>query len=99
LLVMRRFGIAGVIVLVIGYFLLSSLGGLGGGGGLVPGSQQSAPAGQSRLDPTPKRFLLPGLASTQDTWSQLLGGRYQPTTLVAYSEAYQSGCGAAQSAM
>ena len=39
------------------------------------------------------------LASTEDTWSKLLGGKYQPTTLVAYSSAYQSGCGAAQSAM
>src|SRR5205085_2798663 len=32
-LIASRFGIGGVIVLVIGYFLLSSLGGLGGGGG------------------------------------------------------------------
>ena len=31
-LVASRFGIGGVIVVVIGYFLLSSLGGLGGGG-------------------------------------------------------------------
>ena len=29
-LVASRFGIGGVVVLVIGYFLLSSLGGLGG---------------------------------------------------------------------
>jgi predicted metalloprotease len=100
-LVMSRFGIGGVVVLVIGYFLLSSLGGLGGGGGggLMPGSQRSAPAGQSTLDPTTKRFMLQVLASTEDTWGKLLGGRYEPTTLVAYSEAYQSGCGAAQSAM
>ena len=34
-LVASRFGIGGVIVLVIGYFLLSSLGGLGGGTGGV----------------------------------------------------------------
>jgi predicted metalloprotease len=100
-LVMSRFGIGGVVVLVIGYFLLSSLGGLGGGGGggLMPGSQRSAPAGQSTLDPTTRRFMLQVLASTEDTWGKLLGGRYEPTTLVAYSEAYQSGCGAAQSAM
>ena len=99
-LVMSRFGIGGVIVLVIGYFLLSSLGGLGGGGGgLMPGSQQSAPAGQSTLDPATRRFMLQVLASTEDTWGRLLGGRYQPTTLVAYSQAYRSGCGAAESAM
>ena len=100
-LIASRFGIGGVIVLVIGYFLLSSLGGLGGGGGggLVPSTQQSAPAGQSTLDPNTRHFMLQVLASTEDTWNKLLGGRYQPTTLVAYSRAYQSGCGAAQSAM
>jgi predicted metalloprotease len=100
-LIASRFGIGGVIVLVIGYFLLSSLGGLGGGGGggLMPTSQQSAPAGQSRLDPNTRHFMLQVLASTEDTWNKLLGGRYTPTTLVAYSQGYQSGCGAAQSAM
>jgi len=99
-LVASRFGIGGVIVLVIGYFLLSSLGGLGsgGGGGQMPATQQSAPAGQSRLDPTIKHFMLQVLASTEDVWTKLLG-RYPPTQLVAYSESYQSGCGAAQSAM
>jgi predicted metalloprotease len=100
-LVASRFGIGGVIVLVIGYFLLTSLGGLGGGGGggLVPQTRQAAPAGQSTLDPTTRRFLLQVLGSTEDTWNRLLNGRYQPTTLVAYSEADQSGCGMAQSAM
>jgi predicted metalloprotease len=100
-LIASRFGIGGVVVLVIGYFLLSSLGGLGGGGGgsLAPSSQQSAPAGQTRLDPSTRHFMLQVLASTEDVWSKLLGGRYTPTTLVAYSQGYQSGCGAAQSAM
>jgi uncharacterized protein len=101
-LVMSRFGLGGVVVLVIGYFVLSSLGVLGGGGGtgsLVPRSQVAAPAGQSNLDPTIKRFTLQVLGSTEDTWSKLLGGRYQPTTLHFYSESDQSGCGAAQSAM
>ncbi|MEO8454503.1 MAG: neutral zinc metallopeptidase [Sphingomicrobium sp.] len=100
-LIASRFGIGGVIVLVIGYFLLSSLGGLGGGGGgsLAPASKQIAPAGQSTLDPNTRRFMLQVLASTEDTWGKLLGGRYTPTTLVAYSQGYQSGCGAAQSAM
>jgi predicted metalloprotease len=103
-LIASRFGIGGVIVLVIGYFILSSLGGLGGlggggGGSLVPSSQQSAPAGQSRLDPNTRHFMLQVLASTEDVWNKLLGGRYTPSVLVAYSEAYQSGCGAAQSAM
>jgi len=99
-MIASRFGIGGVIVLIVGYFLLSSLGGLGGGGGgQAPTSQRSAPAGQSTLDPNTRHFMLQVLASTEDTWSKLLGGRYTPTKLVAYSSAYQSGCGAAQSAM
>jgi hypothetical protein len=99
-LIASRFGIGGVVVLVIGYFLLSSLGGLGGGGGsLAPTSQVGQPAGRTTLDPATKRFTLQVLASTEDTWGKLLGGRYQPTTLHFYSESDQSGCGAAQSAM
>ncbi|HEY6048989.1 MAG TPA: neutral zinc metallopeptidase [Sphingomicrobium sp.] len=105
-LVMSRFGLGGVVVLVLGYFLLSSLGGLGGlggGGGVAPSSQQvGAPAGKSTLDPNTKHFTLQVLASTEDTWSKLLqpaGVQYTPTKLVFYSESDQSGCGAAQSAM
>lgn len=98
-LIASRFGIGGVIVLVLGYFLLSSLGVLGGGGGSVgPGSQVNAPAGQSTLDPNIKHFTLQVLGSTEDVWSRLVKG-YQPTNLVFYSEADQSGCGFAQSAM
>jgi predicted metalloprotease len=102
-LIASRFGLGGVLVLLVGYFLLSSLGGLGGGGGPVAtSSQQGSPAGQSKLDPNTRHFMLQVLADTEDTWTRLLqpkGIRYTPTTLVAYSEAYQSGCGAAQSAM
>ena len=105
-LVASRFGIGGVVVVLLGYFLLSSLGvlggGGGGGGGLLPSSQQSASAGKSTLDPNTEHFMRQVLADTEDTWARLLepkGIRYTPTTLVAYSAAYQSGCGAAQSAM
>jgi predicted metalloprotease len=103
-LIASRFGIGGVIILVIGYFILSSIGGLnsGGGGSYTSGQQVGAPAGQSTLDPTIKHFSLQVLASTEDVWGTLLknkGIQYTPTTLVFYSRAYQSGCGAAQSAM
>ena len=102
-LVMSRFGLGGVVILLVGYFILSSLGGLGGGSGIAPSTQQiGAPAGRSNLDPATKRFTLQVLASTEDTWTKLLQRRgiaYAPTTLVFYSESDQSGCGAAQSAM
>src|SRR5437763_8934471 len=105
-LIASRFGIGGVVVLLVGYFLLSSLGGLGGlggSGGVAPSSQQvSTPTGGGNLDPATKHFTLQVLASTEDTWTKLLqpkGIRYTPTNLHFYSEADQSGCGAAQSAM
>ena len=100
-LIASRFGLGGVVVLVIGYFLLSSLGSLGGGG--LPSSQVAGPrASQSTLDPTAKHFTLQVLRSTEDTWTKLLqpqGIQYTPTNLHFYSESDQSGCGAAQSAM
>ena len=102
-LVMSRFGIGGVVVLLIGYFILSSLGGLDfGSTGRQSGSRQVTQAGQSALDPQMRRFTLQVLGSTEDVWTKLLanrGVRYTPTTLVFYSEADQSGCGLAQSAM
>src|SRR3982751_1372122 len=103
-LVASRFGLGGVVVLVIGYFLLSSLGGLGGGSGTgVPSQAQvSSTQGQGSVDPNTRHFTLQVLASTEDTWSKLLqakGTQYTPTKLHFYSEGDQSGCGAAQSAM
>jgi uncharacterized protein len=102
-LIASRFGIGGVLVLVVGYFLLSSFGGLGGGtGGLVPTQQVGAPSGQGNLEPATKHFTLQVLHSTEVTWSKLLqakGIRYTPTNLHFYSGGDQSGCGAAQSAM
>src|SRR5690349_5342485 len=73
-LIASRFGIGGVVVLLIGYFLLSSLGGLGGGGGgIAPSSQQvGSTSGKTTLDPNVKHFTLQVLASTEDTWAQLL---------------------------
>src|SRR5437764_14915823 len=72
-LIASRFGIGGVIVLVIGYFLLSSLGGLGSGGtGYAPTQQVGAPAGPSNLDPATKHFTLQVLRSTEDTRTKLL---------------------------
>ena len=100
-LIASRFGIGGVIVLVIGYFLLSSLGGLGGGSsGPAPSSQVAqSSSGGAVVDPNIQHFTLQVLHSTEVTWNRLLGGRYTPTTLHFYSESDQSGCGAAQSAM
>src|SRR3954468_25067821 len=101
-IVASRFGIVGVVILLLGYCALTQLG---GGGGLLPSgtsTSTTAPAGQSTLDPQTKHFMLEVLGSTERVWGDLFqkaGQRYTPTTLVAYSNGYQSGCGAAQSAM
>jgi predicted metalloprotease len=98
--VLSRFGIVGVLILLLGYCALTSLG----GGGLLTGGGPSttAPAGKSTLDPQMKDFLTRVLGSTEETWTEVFAksrAQYQPTTLVAYSDYNQSGCGAAQAAM
>ncbi len=42
---------------------------------------------RARSIPNTAHFMLQVLASTEDVWGKLLGGRYTPTKLVAYSRA------------
>jgi predicted metalloprotease len=84
-----------VLVLMLGYCAVSSLGGLGGGG-------ESGQAAASKLDPNVRQFLVRTLGSTEEVWGELFqrsGQRYSPTTLVAYSGGTQSACGIGQAAM
>lgn len=103
-LVMSRFGLGGVLILIVGYFILSSLGAFsGGGGGIVPGSgtQRSAPSGQSTLTPDMQQFLVRTLGSTEQTWDEIFaksGAKYQPASMVAYSGGTQTACGFGQTA-
>ncbi len=103
-LVMSRFGLGGVVVLVIGYFILSSLGGLGSGGsGLLPGSgaQQGTPTGQSTLTAESRRILVGTLESTDAVWGKIFtasGARYTEPRMVAYTGGTQTGCGVGQAA-
>jgi uncharacterized protein len=100
-LVASRFGIVGVLVLLLGYCVLTQMG---GGGGLIPtgGPTTSAPSGQSTLDPNVRDVMTRVLGSTERRWSEIFqrnGMTYQPVTMVAYTNYDQSGCGAAQAAM
>jgi len=99
-LVASRFGLIGVLVLLLGYCALTQLG---GGGGLLPsGPSTTAPSGQSTLDPNMRDVMTRVLGSTERRWAEIFqrnGLTYQPTTMVAYTSGTQSGCGAAQSAM
>lgn len=97
-MVASRFGIVGVLVLLLGYCALTQLG---GGGGILGGGS-SAPTGQSTLEPQTGAFMSKVLASTEQVWGkefEKAGARYTPTQLVAYSNYDQTGCGAAQAAM
>ena len=99
-LVASRFGIGGVLILLLGYCALTTLG---GGGGGTPALQTGAPgAQQSTLDPATQDLVLRVLGSTERRWTDLFaaqGQQYQPTTLVFYSRTDRSGCGVAQAAM
>jgi len=106
-LVMSRFGIVGVLVLLLGYCALTTLG---GGGGLgIPGTTvgtgtpaPGTPNAQSNLDPQTRDLMTRVLGSTERRWTEIFarsGARYTPTTMVAYSNSGTSGCGMAQSAM
>ena len=95
-LVGSRFGIVGVLVLMLAYCAVSSLGGLGGGGG------ESGQSAASKLDANTQDFLVRSLGSTEEVWGELFkksGATYQPTTMVAYSGGTQSACGVGQAAM
>jgi uncharacterized protein len=99
-LVMSRFGIVGVLILLVGYCALTQLG---GGGGLLTGGgpTTTAPSGRSTLDPNMTDFLTRGLGSTEETWSEIFaksGQRYTPTRMVAYSGGTQTACGFGQAA-
>ena len=98
--VMSRFGIVGVLVLLVGYCALTQLG---GGGNLAPGGPTTtAPTGQSRLDPNMRDFLTRTLGSTEETWGEIFaknGRKYVPTRMVAYSGGTQTACGLGQAAM
>ena len=95
-LVGSRFGIVGVLVLMLAYCAVSSLGGLGGGGG------ESGQSAASKLDANTQDFLVRALGSTEEVWGELFqrsGQTYQPTTMVAYSGGTQTACGIGQAAM
>ena len=102
-MVMSRFGIVGVLILLVGYCALTQMTG-GGGGGLIPTTTAppNTPAGQSTLTAEDRRILVGSLESTDQVWSQIFqrsGSRYTEPTLVAYTRGTQTACGAGQAAM
>ncbi|TMJ20138.1 MAG: zinc metalloprotease [Alphaproteobacteria bacterium] len=105
-LVASRFGIGGVIVLVIVMALFGGLGSLTGGGqqAVSPNGQGQAgqPASSVCASDSTTHFACQVLGSTEQRWGELFsaaGQRYEAPRMVVYTGGGRSGCGAAQSAM
>ncbi|WP_106640816.1 KPN_02809 family neutral zinc metallopeptidase [Allosphingosinicella vermicomposti] len=101
-LVASRFGIGGIIVLVIGAMLFG-MNPFGGGG---TGTQRVASGGNNAAQACAvdqeSRFSCQVLANTEDTWAGIFrerGQTYRPAQFNFYGGTGQSGCGIAQSAM
>lgn len=105
-LVGSRFGIVGILVVVVGAMLLGFNPFGGGGSGVMAPTQQGAGGSRTAaeacaVDPA-SRFSCQVLASTEDSWAAIFGEsgeRYTPAGLVFYGGRGQSGCGAAEAAM
>lgn len=87
-----------IIVLIIGLLLgadpLALLQMLTGGGAPVP--RQSTPTTAPPPNDEAADFIAVVLGDTEDVWKQIFanaGERYQPPTLVLFSDAVQSACG------
>jgi hypothetical protein len=66
-----------------------------------PASDTAGTSGQVQSTPAEERmvdFVGAVAKDTQDVWSEVLGSRYQRTSLVLFRDAIESGCGFAQSA-
>lgn len=98
--VLSRFGIGGLVVLLVAYFLFTSIG--GGGGILTGGNPRQTASGQSTLDPNTRDVVLRVLGSTERRWTDIFaenGARYVPARLVFYRGGTQTACGVGQAAM
>lgn len=104
-LVASRFGIGGIVVLLIGMAIFGGFSGMFGGGAGVVGAGGGG-TGKSVEEVCRSNDVYKStcnaFGSTERVWTQLFqanGQRYQPPKLVFYQGGTTSGCGSAQSAM
>ncbi|MBD5557211.1 MAG: hypothetical protein HDQ92_01190 [Desulfovibrio sp.] len=91
-----------LVVLVAGYYGYDLTPLLGGMGGDVAQVSSPRPAGTGSGDDELARFASVTLKSTEDTWDKIFrasGKRYDPPTLVLFSDSTDTACGYGQSAM
>jgi uncharacterized protein len=94
-----RIGGGAAVLLAIAYFLMGGdpstiLSALSGGGG--PVTEPSATGSMGTPTDEGGEFVAAVLGDTEDTWTPLfsaMGRRYQPPTLVLFTDAVQSACG------
>ena len=109
-IVASRFGIGGIVVLIIGALIFGAnpMALMGGGQGTLPGVGNGEPAlthegaAKACAVDAASKYSCQVLASTEDTWAKIFqqqGKQYTPAGLVFYSGNGSSGCGAAQTAM
>ena len=100
--VFSRFGIGGVVVLLIAFAIFGGLGSLTGGGQRAVGPQtQQGGTRNCQTEPT-ITFACQTLASTEDHWTALFaanGQRYAPPRMVIFEGQDQSSCGTADARM
>ena len=103
-LVFSRFGIGGVVVLLLIMFLFSGNPlGLSGSGEQAPTRQAGGETAEQVCDDSSTvQFACQVLASTEDRWGELFaqaGSRYEAPRMVVYDQSTDTRCGAGQSAM
>jgi uncharacterized protein len=102
LLLGRKMGCGTIALLLgVGALYLYSSGGLnlGGSGVATEQASQQGAGGTQACDTEAELFACRVFTSTENTWKQILGDRYQPAKLEFFQGGGQSGCGAAQSEM
>ena len=107
LLLGRRMGCGGIVLLgvvALAYFAMSGGGGLlGGSGGTQTGQRQGQVQGAAKAcDTADELFACRVMTSTEQVWGQIFaehGQRYRPATINFFQNAVQSACGQASSAV
>lgn len=95
-------GIGGILILlVLSWFTGVDFLSLAGG---IPQEQTETTGTTGPIETTPEEertvdMVDAVMADSQATWSELMGGRYQPTVAVLFRDATSSNCGFAQSAV
>ena len=102
-LVFSRFGIGGVVVLLIVFAVFGGLGSLTGGGQPVSSPHQASQSGGRTCQSEPViTFACQTLASTEDQWTALFtaeGQSYAAPKMVVYDGVDRSSCGTADARM